>query len=104
MLDPEEAGPGIDRHQQVPRVLFELGDETGALRPGVVEQYVEAAEQLCAMLHESGNVGFAGDVAAHEVRLAPLGPDLRRGLFSPLFVDVGHDHARALAGEQVRGD
>jgi hypothetical protein len=69
---------------------------------GVVDRAIEAPPR-----HGCGDqgldLGLPRHVGSHEPGLAPRRRDLRHRLLAPGGVDVGHHHARSLAGEGPGG-
>ena len=78
------------------------GPSTWVEPPGIVVQHVEPAESIHRPVYRGPHAPGIGDVGGYPYRLAPGGPDSLLRFRTGVRVDLGHDHARPLAREQLR--
>src|SRR4051812_42926427 len=104
MLDSEEAGTGVDRHEQVPLILLEPGDRPRALGPCIVEQDVEATQHFCALLDQRLYVALFGYVSGDELCCAALTANFLDHTPAVVLVDIGHNDGRTFLSKRSGGD
>ena len=100
MLHREVAALEVHGEQPVPILLRQLHHAADMGDADVVVQHVDAAVGIGAGRHHAADVVMAGHVGADRLRRAAFRGDQGGGFVRGIFVRVGTQQLRPLAGEQ----